>query len=290
MTIEFLTAVSDWNNLRGHFIFVGMSQNQDYTHLRSSDLQNENLFRDINSAILWESYSTDSTMILFENHLGFFNYGDYNGRFIQLTNLMNSGNYKQFDSLAPWNFNNVAGSLMLVNTRSMLRFSFRDLVLRDWNRTLDQMLQGSPARRNGNPMTTWEMFPRNVSHLSSNLTYLKIHQRLRIELPWWPDYDASITYHIYLYLDWQGRVRGHVVRWAYWVEGGIKSGSIADQLEPQVIAGTDTINDVLDDKLAMFEDFSLSRLYYLPGNQTQYPPGDVVTGSTFSDVTIVAEF
>ena len=206
-----------------------------------------------------------------------------------MTNSKGSGSELDVNSFAS-GFDNTATSMLLIaaNRDFEFRLSFRDLFLEDWRTILDAQLSGSEASRNGDPTITWEMFPENVSYLDSSRTYIKIHQRLRIELSWWPDYDASLTYHLYLYLDGANRIRGHVARWAYWVEGGIKSGGIADELEPKVISGMGTLNDELGSRLDGLTT-AFADMYYLPGTQRLLAGTGVIPGSTFSDVTLVLQ-
>jgi hypothetical protein len=130
------------------------------------------------------------------------------------------------------------------------------------------------AKRYGDPVLTWEMFPKGISYLDENRMYLKVHQKLDIEINWWPDYEASITYHLFLHLDGAKHLKGYVARWAYWIEGGAKADNIEEKLKPAVISGMNTFNTELSKQLNALSPFTFSDLYYLPGNQT----GPVPTG------------
>lgn len=244
----------------------------------------------LSSATVYASSTADATVILFAPLVPFLGSPDYTGRFMQITNRRNAGSEFKVDRFSDFAFNNQATSILVAapNRGTEFRMSFRDLFLAQWRAQIDAQLTDG-ARRNGDPTLTWEMWPNGISHLSSDHMYLKVHQRLRIELSWWPDYDASITYHLFLFLDGNGRLRGHVQRWAYWVESGIKASSIGNRLRPAVIAGMDQINTELAAQLAPFSGFSFRDLYYLPGNQTTRPPTGVRTGMTTSDVTIVVQ-
>lgn len=213
---------------------------------------------------------------------------DYTGSFMQITNRRNSGSVLDVDRFSTYGFNNKPTNMLVVapNRGTEVRLSFRDLFLERWRDVIDAQLSGG-ARRDGDPTLTWEMWPSGISYLDPNRCYLKIHQDLDIELHCWPDYKASITYHIYLYLDGSGRLRGYVARWAYWIEGGVKADDIEDQLAPAVISGMSTLNDELATQLAAYDAFSFSDLFYLPGDQITRPPTGVITGQTISDVTIV---
>lgn len=294
MTGVMLCAVCVDANLRGHGVFYGLGHDHRYYHENSAQLQSRLIYKNLSSSVVYESHSTDATLILFDNiyvKIGSFTIPapDYNGTFLQITNLMNSGSEFNLNRFSDYDFNDVAASLMEVNTHSMFRYSFRDLFLQEWKTSIDDAL-GNRASRTGSPKMTWEMWPQNVSYLDSNKRYLKISQRIRIDVPNWWDYDARITYHLRLYLDGNGRLKGQCVRWAYWVESGMKSGAIADQLEPSVIAGANVLTEKLQQKLDEYSDISFSGVYYLPGRQLDYPQPNVIVGHTLSDVTIVMEF
>jgi hypothetical protein len=182
--------------------------------------------------------------------------------------------------------NDLTDSLLLVKTNrgSETRLSFRDLFLSRWKTTIDSKLSGG-AKRSGEPILTWEMFPEGISYLDPQRIYLKVHQELDIEIDWWPDYEASITYHLFLYLS-GGRLRGTVARWAYWIEGGAKADDIEDKLAPAVIAGMDDLNAQLSASLGAIP-ITFTDLYYLPGRQLSAAPTGTLTGWTTDDVTIV---
>jgi hypothetical protein len=294
-----LCAVSVDPNLRGRSEFYGLGTQSRYYYENASQLQSKGILRNLSSGIIWESRVCDATLILFNNIYttvliaGFppmvIPAPDYNGTFLQLTNPRESGSEFRLDHFSDYGYDNKAASLIEVRTWSLFRYSFRDLFLEEWKKNIDNAL-GSDASRQGDPIMTWEMWPQGVSYLDPNARYLKIHQPIRINVPNWPDYDASITYHIYLYLDPNGKMRGYCARWAYWVEGGIKSGQIADRLEPSVKQGCGKLTQALSEKLDQYSDLSFSALYYLPGRQLDYPPPNVFTGHTLDDVTIVLEF
>lgn len=290
MSLTMLSAVCKDDDLRGLGIFYGMGHNQRYYHESSSDLINRGIYRNLSSSIVWESHSIDATLILFDNfNLPFPGLLDYQGRFLQLTNIKNSGSPVELDHFSNYSFNDKAASILTVSSGSILRFSFRDLFYDQWITQIDAALEPNNVWRRGEPVMTWEMWPNNISYLNSSKRYLKIYQPIRIGIAAWPDYDASITYHIYLYLDANGKLCGSCARWGYWVESGIKSGQIASRLEPSVRDGADTLSTVLNEQLVDYEALKFSDLYYLPGRQLDYPSPSILTGSTYDDVTIVLE-
>jgi hypothetical protein len=275
-------------NQTGTVGVFGVPKTARLRRFSSSDLIYYSMYANISSVRLFSSTAAVATMILFRP-LSYFE-KDYDGVFLQVTNKKNSGSAIDVDSLGGFGFNNLTTSMLLirVGTGNEFRVSFRDIFLDEWNDTIDPLLTDG-AKRDGNPVLTWDLYPKNVSYLNPNKRYLKVHQKLAIELDWWADYEASITYHIYLGLNSSGKLMAKVARWAYWIEGGIKSGGIEDKLKPAVIKGMNTLNEELGKKLASFSAFTFKDLYYLPGNQTTSAPAGVLTGFTTSDVTIVME-
>lgn len=291
MPISVLSAVYTGTYQSGSGQLLGVGSTHRYNRISSSEMLNLGIHRTLSSATLYSSSSADATLILFAPFIPFLSMTDYNGLFMQITNRRNSGSELDVNRFSTYGFNNLATSSLVVapNRGLEVRLSFRDLFLQRWRDVIDAQLTGG-ARRDGDPILTWEMWPTSVSYLDSNRIYLKIHQSLDIVLHCWPDYRASITYHIYLYLNGSGHIRGHVARWAYWIEGGAKADDIEDRLAPAVIAGMDTINAELASQLAAYEAFRFSDLYYLPGDQVSRPSTGVMTGFTTSDVTIVVAF
>ncbi len=291
MSISFLSTFHQHNNLGGRTWLLGVSQSTRYNFLRSSDLIGIDLYKKISSARVYASSVCDGTVIYFGwPNVNFINMPDFTGYFVQITDTKGSGVPQDLNQFSSVNFNDGAQSALAIATnRSGLevRLSFRDIFLDKWKTILDSQLSGSQAKRDGDPTLTWEMWPQNISYLDTDRTYLKIHQNLNIELDWWPDYNASVTYHIYLYLNGRGKLNGFVARWEYWVEGGIKSSGIADRLKPKVISGMNQLNTEINNELSAWSSFTFKDLFYLPGNQTSRPPSGVITGFTTNDTTIV---
>lgn len=286
MSISVLSTVYEHVNRGGTARLLGVGTGQRYHAFRADDLHSLSMYRRISSASLYGSSDADPTLIFVDtNPFGFFDLGGFNGRFLQ---VRNAGTGERLVNLTDHGMNDKTSALLLAATArgTEFRVSFRDVFLSTWRSVLDDQLAGSGASRDGDPTLTWEMFPAGISYLKSSRTYLKIHQQLDIEIDWWPDYEASITYHIFLHVT-DGNLRGGVHRWAYWVEGGAKSDDIAEELEPAVISGMNTLNDELSSRLSAFDGFGLDGVYYLPGRQTTAV--DTVSGFTTDDVTIVLQ-
>jgi hypothetical protein len=292
MSLSALAAVFAGNDQTGNARWYGVSASSRYRRVPRSMLSSAGLDAAISSVTVYASSSAETNLILFGlPGVPWAFLGDYIAGFHQVSNL--HGADKPFDTnLSASGWNNSARSLLVVATRRRpeFRISFRDAFLSKWNDKLDGLLSGTEARRKGNPILTWEMFPSAVSYLDPNRIYLKIHQNLRIELSWWPNYDASVTYHIYLYVNSAKNLRGYVARWAYWVESGVKAKQIGNKIRPKVIQGMDEINSDLASSLTAFDGFDINSRYYLPGRQVGSTTSAQLGGWTTQDTTIVLEF
>jgi len=287
MSLSMLSNVFTDSNQSGAARLYAVGSSQRYTRANFADLINVGLYRNLSSATVFASSGATPTHIFFDNTYFGAPTTNYTGPFMQITNASNSALDVNFSNHG---FNNRTASMLLVTPGSggfELRFSMRDLFLDQWNTILDTQLSSSRASRNGDPVMTWEMWPTSIPGLSSNLTYLKVYQRLNIEIPWWPDYDASLTYHILLSLNGSGTLQGSVASSSFWVESGSKQGRIEDELGPQVTAGVTDLNTELANQLGAYSALSFSDVYLLPGNQATAPSTGVITGNTSDDVTIV---
>jgi hypothetical protein len=228
------------------------------------------------------------TVILFRDD---FPLVSFDGEFMQVTNASQG----MFDlnlsgDLAA--FNNDATSMLVVQTQldTEFRFSITEEVVPKWNSFLDNALP-SNILKVGSPTVKWIAFPENVQHLNPDRVYVRIKQKLFVVLENWSDYEASITYWVRFRAD-GGNVVASVPKWAYWVEGGIFSGAIADELEPEVEQGATDLKDQLNSGLGAIPG-GVSAVYLLPGNQvTQIAEGfhNVHWSSSHGDATVVVQF
>jgi hypothetical protein len=286
MSLSFLVSGFEHINKGGLQRLFGVGKAARYNHISEAQLGSLSFDAILSSIQVNPSSTATANAILFSNSIfGLPGIGNFAGDFRQIVAPKNGA--ANFANATDFGFNDATRSVLLVNTGKgpEFRVSFRDQFLDVWNETLDAQL-GSQATRKGDPLMTWTAFPEGMSYLSSGQIYLQITQSLNINIDWWPDYDASITYHLFLFLDGAKKLQGHCQRWSAWVEGGIKSSGIMDQLWPKVVAGASTINDKLKDNfgsLPAFNDF-----YYLPGRQLS-PLAGVQSGTTWDDVTLVFE-
>lgn len=165
-------------------------------------------------------------------------------------------------------------SALLVNrNRNESVIALADLIRDPFVAKLDEKLAGSPARRRGDPRIYANFWP---SH-DPTRKFVSIEQDLRVEVDWWPDYDARMRYDIYLYLHSPTEVQGYVAWVNTWIEGGVFSGKINDQLHPPVVAGASAVNEEINSQLPLLGFLAIFKgqfrsLYLLPGEQPQMPP------------------
>jgi hypothetical protein len=292
MSLEFSATLFSGSQRNGTQMLVGVGHADRYSPVVQSELQNFGLFENVNSVEIITSDEADGNIVLFQSPAPFL-FPDFQGLFLQLSasEATAGGSGDNW-----WNFGWRTDSVLAVAGRrkghNETRLSFSDIFLNEWKTFLDKTLSGSRASRQGDPTLTWEMFPIGIDHLDPSGTYLKIFQPLHISMPWpFSDYSASMTYHIGLFVDGNHHLRSWGQRWAYWVEGGIKSGHIAGQLQPQVSAGLGTLVTQVNNQLSTFDGVlgTVTDVYYLPGHQTSVIATGTFTDSTFNDVTIVIE-
>lgn len=213
----------------------------------------------------------------------------FDGEFMQFTNASDVTFHQDLaGDLQP--FNNAATSMLVVQTQlaNEFRISFQTTVVPEWNDFLEETLP-SNIQKVGNPTVRWVAFPEGQPHLSSNRVYVRIRQKIIVELENWSDYDASFTYWIRFRAE-DGKARASVSRWFYWVEGGIFAGSIGDELEPKVKAGAGDLTDKLNSALDALS--GVTSVYLLPGNQTaEVDEGfhNVHWSNSRSDATVVIQ-
>lgn len=284
MPLSFVAIIFNGDNRTGLSRIIGGGQ----SHRSDGDDGNELMAagflfsgHSIESVQLSTSVNTDANLILCMDPR-------YSGPFVQVT-LAKGGGTAWWDT-----WGNIGSAYAVATNRTgetEVRLSAREQLEADWIRFLDQELDGTQASREGGPLITWQAFPR-LSFLDETLVYLKVHQSLHISIDFWPDYAASMTYHLLPYVNSAGRVRVWGSRWAIWVEGGLKAGTIMDRLRPRVMAGLGELESRVNASLAALDSVigsvRVREVYLLPGNQVTLPGTGALTGDTNDDATIVA--
>lgn len=167
----------------------------------------------------------------------------------------------------------IESALMINRATDEFVLGLADLVLERFSEQLAEMLEDEDASPRGNPRIYATFWPS----WDPNRKFVTIEQDLRIDVPWWPDYDAQMRYDIYLYLYSPTEVKAYV-SWVHtWVEGGVFSGKINDQLHPKVVDGAAAVNDALAQQLPLLSLVAAFRgpfqsLYLLPGHEPAMPP------------------
>jgi hypothetical protein len=277
MALEFAGTLFASENKTGRSLMLGLGHDHRYSPVTSGELMGSGLYKKIRSVQLLTTDQAAGNLVLLSGD-------DFSGSFTQFTNATLFGD-------AWWNpggDGHVRSAILVAGNRkgkTEFRLSFREKFLNQWESFIDDKLAGTGASRNGKPTLTWEMFPASISALHPASIYLKIHQRLNIDTPF-AEYAAAIAYHIHLFVNGQHHLRAHGSRWAYWVERGIKSGHIGDNLEPQVRSGLPTLVQQVNEKLLELSTVSISGVYYLPGKQLTAAVTGVLAGHTNDDVTI----
>jgi len=131
-------------------------------------------------------------------------------------------------------------------------------------------------RPRGNPTITWDMWPN-----FDRRRFIYIRIPIRVDVPNWFDYDAEVRYWIYPYVNTTGTLRAYIAWYGAWVEGGVKSGSILDQLMDNIPSSFGAVNGLLRQTLEIANMFGpFERQYFLPGTASGQ-------GHTNDDITLV---
>ncbi len=257
-----------------------MPRVKGFTH---QALQGSGLYQEISSFKFDEVHPDRRvTTILFREN-------DFEGDFVA---FLGEKPGREIPSLGAYNFNDATASILMIRHSSsehlpiplgvVLRAQATDVV----DQELKQAVQsrGIGVSRRGELVFTWEMRP----HFAQYKMLVQIDIPITVEISLWFDYDASVSFFIYPYLDGQNRLRGRVAYVKGWVEGGILSSSISSQLKSAVTSASVTgrieqeLNDVLENlDYQAWEDF-----YLMPGEAPLYRWQDYA-GNTRDDVTLV---
>lgn len=232
-------------------------------------------------------------------------YGGRDGNVYGLTNRDFTGRFASLNMVEGWTcwWKNVGGDLnddiesaLLVNRdKDEFVLGLTDLIKEGFKTQLDEKLAGRDVRRNGDPTISAVFWPT----YDPSRKFVRINQNLTVELDWWPDYDASISYDIYFYLASDTEVRAYVAWIHSWVEGGVYSDDIIDELHPQAVDAAGQIDTVLAEKLplltlvAAFRRKTFRQLYLLPGTEPAMPPPSTNfgrSGDSNEDCSLVLTF
>jgi hypothetical protein len=230
----------------------------------------------ISSARVYATAGEAETAILFQD-------AGFKGRFVALSGADPSRDVASLGGSL--DFNDRTSSLLLVahSRNEFLSLRLGENGRSDAEEFIDAALDGdSGVSRRGHVVFTWEMWP----DFDPTKKFVRIDIPIRVHVPNWWDYDARITYYVYLYIDAQYRLRGYVNWVETWVEGGVLSGSISAQLQPDALDSAGDLNGVLTDSLAELDYHEWDRYYLMPGLAPSVLPQDYA-GHVEDDVSII---
>lgn len=308
MPLSSINAVCVGENLTGHTVFCGFDTETSYRIFRFNDMMNEHIYRNLSSAVMWPPTAKSIVyLIMFKPIIPWFTYKNFQGSFMQMKIHNDADQQLEVPQFGNYGFDNCINSMFLMrvdfpDSYFWFPVSFRDMMLNPWNQSFNAIsdaidipfLRG--IKQLGNPTFTWDMWPTSGNGLNSSSRYLKVKQRFNIDIGFWSDYEASISAWIYLYLDLRNRIRGKIAKTSCWVEGGILHNLIKDNIDTALSNNQNQITTEINNQLNNFEDSEFKRIDYLPGRQLGLldPNGwdvswlePIITGSTFSDVTIM---
>lgn len=215
----------------------------------------------------------------------------FNGNVYGMTDNNFLGDYASLNmgegSTSWWNYvggslnDDIESALLINRNKNELVLGLKEYIAPDFISGMDEKLAGTQVSRSGEPRIYSLFWPGH----DSSRTFVSIEQDLHVALDWWPDYDAQVRYDVFLYLDANRHIQGYVA-WVYvWVEGGIFSGKIYNELQPKLVAGAGTLTEKIQAKLSLFSFTTFRDLYLMPGPKPSGSFGDA--GNTKSDSTLV---
>lgn len=215
-------------------------------------------------------------------------YGGTHGNVYGFTGKDFLGSYASLNMSEGWTcwWSNVGGQLnddiesaiMVNRNKSELVIELEALISGPFKTQFDEEISGTPVSRRGEPKIYSVFWPS----FDSTKKFVRLEQNLRVEKSWWPDYDARVRYDIYLYRTSSGGIGGYV-NWTHtWVEGGIFSNDILDELHPQLVNGGSVLTQEFQSQLVLLSllSGSIQALYLLPGREPPMPPPSSNFGHT----------
>lgn len=142
---------------------------------------------------------------------------------------------------------------------------------------VDGLLTGPVSRTSG--IMAQGVFWRDVPYHDQNPgahgdsdMLVRVYFDMHIHTPWYcSDADGWIAYYLVFYLDGSGHLNAYVDGWWYHYDGGgpFCTGGIDDALNQAIPAGIPTVQNLLNEAIALLAGAQYSTLYYLPGSGTQ---------------------
>ena len=98
---------------------------------------------------------------------------------------------------------------------------------------------------------------------------VRVYFDMHIHTPWYcSDADCNISFYLMFWLDGAGDLHGFVDGWSYDYSGGgpFCTGGIDDALNNAIPAGIPTVQNLVNEAVALLGEGTFSSLHYLPGS------------------------
>jgi hypothetical protein len=208
---------------------------------------------------------------------------DFTGKYISLN--IKKGKFANWASVGAALDDNIESVIMVNRNANELVIRELGLMIRDdFAETLNHFFFGTSIFGEGEPQVFTTFWPGyDPTH-----NFVSIRQVLLIKLDNWPDYEATFQYDLLFSLDKSGHLQFRV-KWTHiWVDQGLMSNHVLNQIKP-------TLLNVNIEELGVNLRFRLSSqglssvkckgLYLLPGAGPSEALGD--KGDTKEDSTLV---
>lgn len=268
------TWLHEHKTFAGKSLFVAHANWEMYKQVRGAALRQAHLHDEISSLTVncGPPPEVQGDVILFEHDR-------YEGRYYRVSAAAAA---MQETAYVGNQFNDKASSILMVrHWTNEVATPLGSVFSRD---VVADIVRQQPRVRNlrGDPIFTWDMFPEGGGRPGAPdraFVYVKIP--IRIDVPNWFDYDAEVRYWIGLWVDATGALQARVEWYGCWVEGGIISGRVADDVMARLPATLALVDGQLAMGLPTVNAFGpYEMVYLLPGE-------NAVAGHTNDDVTVV---
>ena len=148
---------------------------------------------------------------------------------------------------------------------------------------VDEVLAEIPElKRRRKIRFSWEMWP----DFDPTKKLVRIDVPVRFRMRGWFNFEARVTYYLYLYIDDRSRLSGYV-RWIEtWVEGGTIGGGLNHRLNIRAVEAAGRVVRVLEEVLAELNDREWSNCYLMPGSVPD-KPSEAYAGNTRDGVSLI---
>jgi hypothetical protein len=290
-----LSAYSE-SGFSGKATVYDLDSSATYKRISSKTLKNDDLYCALSSMKLFDVGEGDVSLYVFYPMVPLFVPEDYEGLFLQVT--ARDGAITDVEDLAGYGANDLATSMLMVRTdtskTSTLRFSVNTLFFANIKRIVDSAIKNlgrgdAEITRRGDIVISSCFFPTDVDGLDSDEVYIKTTVGLDLDLPWpLKTYSATLYFYVQLGIEEHTNTPiAELVQWDYWLESGSREYRVKAELLDGVRKIEPSLRDQVEGLVSGLPE--VANLYLLPGTHTDRPHSGVTMGSSYSDVTIVAE-